>query len=805
MGLAFACGVGLVLVAWLARGERGLGRVAAQTQEARAGNGRAPAELSAVPASAEPATVPEEARREPAAERTAAQAEPAEAARAGPVVVRVQLALESGETRSFAGWKVEAQSWIEATGAVFPHERAADAAGRAEFRFPGFVHIDWLRCVPPPETGLALAYAEHHVDLDPGESLSETLTLAPGGVLVARVVDLAGNPVAGARVHAFADGGWELAPWQPGMAQAASGADGTVELPPLPEGTWALAVEPTDWLQVEPGSGDRRGRKELARGARLEMPELVVAPLAEARVRVLDAAGRPVVAAAVETAPLELAQPGLAAREREEPDALSVFLGRAEAQVDGSEGRRWPHGELYWTTDERGEARVLGVAGRWSVLVHAPLGTGARTDEDEDESLRAELVLPGPALTVRVPGALAELRGRVVDEDGRALARVSVSLVRGDDDDWSGEAESGEDGTFLLRGLPRGREYLLTLWERAHLPVRASVWVAGDVDAGTLELRRAHTLRVRVVDTAGAPVAGKSLAIVARRPRAPLRPDEEAWFARNQRGSRSTDQEGRAEFGQLAAGEVELALSLPFAGAPDAAGNTPIQQRVFKTWVVPVSAEEQRLEVDLSGYAAPVPRQAPSHRGVVVDARSGAPLAGAVVVARFPTWVQQARTSADGRFRLGAPPQGSHGLVALCPGYLPQEVPAQDWPPGVNEHRFALLPGPPPLELELLDREGERLPRVDVALTAPDGKRLLALVRTGGAPFLLSGQRVGCAGSLVLESLSPGTLRYALSVGGHELGTGTLDPGSASGLLSVRLERSLAELRQALEGVEQDE
>ncbi|HEX6885844.1 MAG TPA: carboxypeptidase regulatory-like domain-containing protein [Planctomycetota bacterium] len=801
MGLVLACGAGLLLVAWLARGERGLGRVAAQTQESRAGNGRAPAELSAVPASIEPATAPEEARREPAAERTAAQAEPEETARAGPVVVRVQLALESGEPRSFAGWKVEAQSWIEATGAVFPHERAADAAGRAEFRFPGFVHIDWLRCVPPAETGLALAYAEHHVDLDPGESLSETLTLAPGGVLVARVLDLAGNPVAGARVHAFADGGWELAPWQPGMAQAASGADGTVELPPLPGGTWALAVEPTDWLQVEPASGDRRGRGELERGARLEMHELLVAPLAQARVRVLDAAGRPVVAAGVETAPLELAQPGLAARERAEPDALAVFLGRAEPRVEGSDVRRWPHGELYWTTDERGEARVLGVAGRWSVLVHAPLGTGT----GEDESLQAELQLPGPDLTVRVPGALAELRGRIVDEGGRALERVTIGLVRGDDDDWSGEAESAEDGTFLLRGLPRGREYVLSLWERAHLPVRTSVWVGGDVDAGTLELRRAHTLRVHLVDTNGAPVAQKPLAIVARRPRAPLRPDEEAWFAQRSRISRSTDQEGRAEFGQLPAGEVELTLSLPFAGPPDAQGNTPIQQRVFKTWVVPVSAEEQRLEVDLTGYAAPVPRQAPSHRGVVVDARSGAPLAGAWVVLRFPSWVQQARTSADGRFRLGAPQQGSHGLVALHPGYLPFEVPAQDWAPGVNEHRLALLPGPPPLEFEFLDREGERLPRADVILTAPDGARLLTVVRTGGSPFLLHGQRFGTTGSLVFESLSPGPLRYALSVGGHELGSGTLDAGATSGPVAVRLERSLAELRRTLEELAEDE
>ena len=60
------------------------------------------------------------------------------------------VAQMSGELEpgAFDGWRVEAQSWLERTNETFPHEARADAAGLAEFVFPGFVHVDWLRFGP---------------------------------------------------------------------------------------------------------------------------------------------------------------------------------------------------------------------------------------------------------------------------------------------------------------------------------------------------------------------------------------------------------------------------------------------------------------------------------------------------------------------------------------------------------------------------------------------------------------------------------------------------------------------------------
>ena len=797
--LALACVSGALLLWWIAGGAEGSARVEAHAPRALQ---EAPREASELRAPAEPVEIAS-ARSAVAPETLAENEADPERRRAfgagrGPVIVRVQLALASGGEHSFASWRVEAQSWIEETNATFPHEARANAAGVAEFRFPGFVHIDWLRCVPPPESGLAMAFAEHHVDLDAGESLEETLELAPGGLLGARVVDSHGEPVTGANVHAYADGfGWDILEWQPGIAQSSSGPDGSVELPPLPPGDWGLFVKPEAWLQIEPGPYDERSLPALTAGSRVDAGTLRVARIHRFRLQVLDAFDRAVPEAAVSLEPLDLAAHGMVTREPDEPGSLDLFLEHASLPVPGNEPPPlWPYGELAWTTDARGEAAPLGIAGTWRLTVMPRL---ARS-KDDAAAVRCELTLPCADRTVRVPSVLVELGGSVVDVEAQPVPGTQLRLKRSANENLA-STQSESNGSFALRGLLPGSEYLLEASHPEYVPAAKPVRVTADAEPTRFELRRAGALRLAFVDTAGAPVKQKEISIVSTTPDEPLRPAESAWVAEHPRRSRSTSDTGRVEFVQLPPGKVELGLLMPFASsAVDAFGNRVVTRDVHQRWTVRVQAGEQQLVVDLSSYAPPVPSRQPWHRGVVVDARSGAPIAGASVCSRSARGRHQSFTATDGRFQLPAL-VGAHSLSVLKPGYLRLDVPEREWSTGQNEHSFALEPGGIELGLEFVDRDGMRLPRVDVGVTDEEGRPVLAWVQAFGKGFATNGQPVSTDGRLKLSSIAPSRLLFPLSVEGHELGSCSFEPGAgpAPQTATLQLDRTLAEMRRAIE------
>lgn len=785
--LALACAAGGLLIWWLAAREGGKPRAVAHAAPPAAEVAREPVGLADAPVLEAPAPTPLTVEGPDAPASRPEPRQPLETTPA-PVTVRVRLALASGEPGSFDGWLVEAQSWRVDTDETFPHEARANAAGLALFTFPGFVHIDWLRCVPPPESGLALAFSEHHVDLDPGEALEETLELERGGVLGTRVVDLDGQPVAGARVHAYSEGmGYDLTSWQPGIVSATTGADGRVELSPLPPGEWCLGVEPDRWLQIEPDL-DNGLCFEVERGVRAEDLDIEVVALHRFRLSVLDAQGRPVEGAEVQFTPRELRAPGLSTRS---PAALELFLGRAPLPEEGGAPRVWPYDTLVWSTDARGEAELFGPEGSWELRVVPLLG---RDEGASDEVLRRGLALPCPDQTVRLPAALLDFHARVQDVGGRPIEGVEIELERAASG-GSASARSARDGSFELRGLQPGVECRLVLTHSSYVPNAWSLWTTMAPEPPVFELRRAKAVRVRLTDPAGNPVPGRPVSISSLLPDEPPAPAESAWSENNRRGTRTTDGAGRIQYTQLPPGRVELQLLLPFTSRK----GPGVEMEAFQSWIVPVQDDEQTLVVDLARYVPPAPRNG-THTGIVLDAGSGAPIAGAWVLTRFATGQNWARTSAEGRFSLpfSAVP---HSLSIVAIGHRVLELPEQEWPIGVQEHRFTLEVSAQALAVEFVDRDGVRLPRVQVVLQDESGKALPAWVRTTDGPFFSNGQRIPTSGRLVLESQAIGRVRFELDIDGHVLGKGEVEVGSgrAPAEARVQLERSLAEMRAEIE------
>jgi hypothetical protein len=781
-GLTVACLAGFVFLAWVGLAERRPLRVAASPRAAVV-ESEAPAVLEL------DAAAPDEARRAPSAPEVSAR--PALGAGSESVLVRVQLVLASQEPRSLAGWRVELQSWLASTHATFLHEARANAAGVAEFRFPERVHVDWIRCRPPMESGLALAFSELHGDLEPGATLAEILEFEAGAGLVGYVADLEGLPVEGARVDAFSEGTWlDVEDWQPGLERVTTDSAGRYEFQPLPPGEWCVAVEPRDWLQLEAEESCR----ELEAGPTAEGPELRVAPLHLLRVRVLDTAGAPVPDVELELTPLELGARILA----RDPDPLEIFLGSKPAPEAIDAPLVWPYREIEGETDERGEAELHGVAGTWELVAVPSLH-----EADAPTTIQMRLQLPCSDLVLRIPSALGSLNGRVVDEDGRGIEGVVVVL--------SGEGDhlvstTAQDGFFAMHGVPPGVDLEVELHHDDYVPSRVRIATANACELLTFELRRAGRLRLALRDSTGAPVVGRTLSILSVRPVRPLLAGEVAWAQERQLPSSQTDSVGRIEFERLPAGDVELGLLLPFLRS-NPQGHLQIFFDVFQRWSLPMQADEHVLDVDLTRYLPPRPIEPPMVAGVVIAATTGLPVVGASVgFRRTGTWTN---TGALGEFGL-ALTGGRQSLAVVHPGYQPVELPA---PQRGERLRIVLQPGLEGLELDFVDREGARLPRVAVRVRADLGDALIH-VRSGARAGLVEGWWIQTHGSIELDAVPYGLLFLELGIDGHELGEHVLEVPLGTGVqrATIRLERSLEEMRRAIEAevagkmsVEEDE
>ena len=269
-----------------------------------------------------------------------------------------------------------------------------------------------------------------------------------------------------------------------------------------------------------------------------------------------------------------------------------------------------------------------------------------RVPERSDES---ENALPSP-VDLAAADRQRDLFGTTVDADGASVPGARLSVIRRPWREWSsmvpGAAHietdgpttlSAQDGTFTLRLRPRERVAL-----RIECDGFTAVMVEG-CQAGEriqVELDRGAALTLHVQEADGSPAAGVPVRIA----------DAGGIGQLNATRSGLTDAQGDAHFRGLRAGLVGVTITRhDRATAPGIGVAIPESGNVERTYVLPVSR---------------------TLRGVVVDADTDAPIAGARI---GEGWVQGRHvvTDASGHYELPGWEPGEYVDVSIyASGYV---------------------------------------------------------------------------------------------------------------------------------------
>jgi len=378
-----------------------------------------------------------------------------------------------------------------------------------------------------------------------------------------------------------------------------------------------------------------------------------------------------------------------------------------------------------------------------------------------------------PAAGLAQGGGPAEVRGVVRTRAGAPVAGARLVLVartgaqhpRGAAslpllERALGEGRSDEEGAFRLGVGARDPLAPLELRVVAEgfAATRSAAWAG--VEA-RVELARTGAVAGRVVDDAGAPVAGAS--VEARAAGVGAAGDAEPFRAR-------ADAEGRYRLEGLAEGPWRIGLG--------AAGH------VGQSELVRVDAGAlRRSDVALARGAIV--------RGRVTDGRTGEPIAGARV--SFPLVEIEALADAEGRYvAAGLPAAGHAAGQALsaslsAPGYGAFQFPVAGLTPEGREQDFFLLPGRR-VRGRVVDAGGAPVPGAHVVAGSSyvDGAGILqedwpAAVTDPAGRFELADLRAEARHTLVVVAERHATAVLDLPI--EELALGVLELGD------VELER----------------
>ncbi|HKH49700.1 MAG TPA: carboxypeptidase-like regulatory domain-containing protein [Thermoanaerobaculia bacterium] len=632
--------------------------------------------------------------------------------------------------------------------------------------------------------------------LDParlGVDRAPALALARAGAVAGRVVDTAGNAIAGAWVSAVS-----TAPKEPVLASALTGADGTFHLGGLKPGElYSFQAAKTAFLPA-------------AREALVPVPgkggpplAIVLAPARAALGRVLDQKKHPVAGAQVR---LSAAQTGAGPHESPRgPDAVSDARGRfTVAEI--------PSLALDVEVSKQGFARAT-VRNFKIPLGHGPVDLGT--------------------VTLR-PGVL--LSGVVINGQSRPIVGASVFHVaelRPPSDlverlrDQAPDAVTGSDGRFALADLRQGEPAHLLVFAKGFLPVTVRGIHPPTATPLRIELAAGADLAGRIVDPEGAPVSGAEIALTWQ-PTLPGRDDIPTGRPVSKRAS--TNRDGQFRFTEMPAGKATLTASaagfitledqpLVLPQAPGEEKEVVLQRgstlegRVVTTVGAPVAGvrvlagaasgmsdddgvfrvdgvrpgplvveavhphykrfrqririEEQVNHLDIELAAGT------TVRGRVVDGSAQpVPAATAVLetVERNEVLAYQARTDADGLFTLEDVAAGRYRLRASANGFtdgeLPQEVVVQR---EIVEGLEVVLGKGGAITGRVLGLETEELPQVTVSAMHEAGESRVAELDAAGN-YALRDLRAGAW--LLQASLLDGQRhargRVLLAAGGEE-------------------------------------
>lgn len=307
------------------------------------------------------------------------------------------------------------------------------------------------------------------------------IALEPGAVLRGRVVSRRGEPIAGATVSAWLqspDGRNALGFGDRGDrgsdATAITSADGAFRLNDLRAGAgFDLTVTRKGYAEkLVPG----------VRAPAQQVLEIVIEEAARISGRVLDADRRPLENAVVAVEPQASLGPG-----------SGSFLGGPEpagGRTDGS-------GEFALDDVPPGPLRLRVVAEGWKPKELEDLEVGP------GESIRdLEIVLERGAAVA----------GRVLDAQGRPAGEAFLAILDpGVRTNISARADG--DGRYRLEGVEPGLRQVEVRWRDRRLT--RELEVAPGENALDLRFERGTQVSGRVIDSAGSPVAGAQVALVA--------------------------------------------------------------------------------------------------------------------------------------------------------------------------------------------------------------------------------------------------------------------------------------------------
>jgi|CXWL01.1.fsa_nt_gi protocatechuate 3,4-dioxygenase beta subunit len=565
-----------------------------------------------------------------------------------------------------------------------------------------------------------------------------------------RIVDAAGQPVAGARVTYL---GFETA--------VETGAEGRAVLD-LPEG-----MAGGDVLVVPFGRSPQAVRLRDSE-TRVTLPEI---DRPNGAVTVRDAAGEPVPQAVlwlwgqpVEATDAQGKGHSAAATPRY-ADTLEVTAsgrrsGRLERQASvlqlvppvrltgrvRTAGKGEPvAGALVWPAGHPGEVTRSDAEGRFDLLASAPKEPELALVVAAAGFVAARVPLRpgGPPADLRLTPA-ATVAGQVVDPEGRPQDGFLVSAERREDgaaDLPSPRFRTGPDGRFRLAGLEPGVAYELVAvrFEVARGQVAVAALAAGEGRAGVrLPVTAFRIATGRVVDTAGEPVAGAAAALT--------RVDEAPRFfgsdSLGQPGSaarRESDGAGRFRIPGLEPGRYDLRVRAP--------GFAPVTVRGL---TIPARGGEVDLGTVHLGAAVVL-------RGRVVDAEDE-PVADAEIThlqnqigffERLDELSNRTSSAADGSFEIADLTPGATVVLTVShPGFVRQDV------PGVRVPREGELVIP-------LVAAGRVRGRVI------DGEgRGVEGAQVGTAEARWDGGTTDPAGAFLLEGVPPGTVQLVATAPG---------------------------------------
>jgi protocatechuate 3,4-dioxygenase beta subunit len=603
-------------------------------------------------------------------------------------------------------------SVIQVPGSGVPAgESGADGRFQIDELAPGPFELVALApdCPPAVLTGETQRAGEHLsglvVRFDPGAGISGTVRLAgprSEGGLAGRTLRVEARAAPEREQHAPGEDREQPEPTPEARLRSAEvDAEGRFAIEGLRPGASYLLVV-----------GERRGERWRPAGAPksqtarapVEGVELELAPDAALVLRALDAAsGAPV-----------------------EELVVLAGLGRARAvrSDDGKVQKRWPDGRVRagdLRVNERSkpaELRLLAPGYKEHVTKDLRLSAG------EERDLGEIRLVPERVVNVRVlaPDGAPVAGARVLLSAGALEALENLSRSDPEHEPWGQKdleiARTDGEGRARLTSRP-GASVAIQASAPGHL-ASAAVVVALPRDADhalELALRRGGTVRVRVLDAAGRPVAGA--AVAHRLPIAPGAEEPE------EAGSCASDAEGLARFEALAPGVHGFRLAPEESQLESWNESGEQNQPPEAAWQELVVAEAGEQVLDLL---------APSRGSLFGRVREGgSPLAEAVVKLvpyvegeeQGWTWSGGAQdptsceTGPDGRYRIENRPCGEYRVLV---SHAARRMPA--------EFRVALAPGEQQLELDLdlngiegraLDEQGMPLAGVEISVDHAEG------------------------------------------------------------------------------------